>query len=62
MSITNFAQKVDLTLCQFFDSLPIDKGNKNKEPLYFLKGDPSEYHNPDFSVHEDAYSILKKHL
>lgn len=48
MSITNFAKEVDLTLCQFFDSLPLHKANQDKSPLYFLKGDPSEYNNPDF--------------
>lgn len=52
MSISHFAQLVNLPLCSYFDSITLDKANKEKEPLHFLKGDPSGYNNPNFKVPE----------
>ena len=41
MSISSFAKTVDLPLCAYFNSIPFDQANKEKEPLHFLKGDPT---------------------
>jgi hypothetical protein len=59
MSISKFAENINLPICSYLDNFATLKTNSTKEKISFLSGDPTIYGEFNFRMPEEGkYFII----